>query len=108
MVSHEAQTIAKHLKDRGVMRIAQSRCGLDQRIEYFLHVERRPADDLQNIGGGRLLLESLREVALACLLRLEQPSVLDGDDGLVGEGFEKVDLMPWNASYLRSCHGKRA
>ena len=46
LVRHEAQTIAKHLKDRGVIRIAQARCGLDQRIEYFLHVERRPADDL--------------------------------------------------------------
>src|SRR6516165_3987470 len=55
MVRHEAQTIAKHLEDRGVIRIAQACCGLDQRIEYFLHVKRRPADDLQNIGGGGLL-----------------------------------------------------
>ena len=29
MVCDEAQTIAKYLKDRRVMRIAQSRCGLD-------------------------------------------------------------------------------
>jgi hypothetical protein len=55
----EAQTIAKHLKDRRVIRIAQACCGLDQRIEYFLRVERRPADDLQNIGGGRLLFQRL-------------------------------------------------
>src|SRR5262249_31014256 len=46
-------TIAKHLKDRSVIRIAQARCELDKCIEYFLHVERRPADDLQNIGGPR-------------------------------------------------------
>jgi hypothetical protein len=39
MVRDEEQTIAKHLKDCGVIRIAQVRCGLDQRIEYFLHVE---------------------------------------------------------------------
>ena len=55
IVRHEAQAIAKHLKDRGVIRIAQARCGFDQRIEYFLHVECRPADGLQNIGGGCLL-----------------------------------------------------
>jgi len=57
VVRNEAQTIANHLTDCGVIRIAQSRCGLDQRIEYLLQVERRPADDLQNIGGGRLLFE---------------------------------------------------
>jgi len=58
MVRHEAQTIAKHLKDGGVIRIAEARCGLDQGIEYFLHVKRRPADDLQNIGRGRLLFQA--------------------------------------------------
>src|SRR5262245_4816315 len=58
IVRDEAQTIAKHLKDQRVIRIAQARCGLDQRIEYFLHVESRPADDLQNIGGGRLLFQA--------------------------------------------------
>src|SRR5262247_1891942 len=53
MVRDEAQAIAKQLKDRRVIRIAQARGRLDQRIEYFLHVKGRPADDLQNIGGGR-------------------------------------------------------
>jgi hypothetical protein len=46
MVRNEARTIANHLKDRGIIGVAQSRRGLDQRIEYFLHVEGRPADDL--------------------------------------------------------------
>ena len=68
------------------MRIAQARCGLDQRIKYFLHVEGRPADDLQNIGGGRLLFQRLCQLALALLLSLEQSRVLDRDDGLVSEG----------------------
>src|SRR5262249_49121236 len=67
MVRDEVLTIAKHLKDCGVIRIAQARRGLYQRIEYFLHVERRPADDLQNIGGGRLLLQGFSQLALARL-----------------------------------------
>ena len=58
MVRDNAQTIANYLKDRGIIRIAQARCGLDQRIEHFLHVEGRPADDLQNISGGRLLFQA--------------------------------------------------
>ena len=42
--------------------------------------------------GRRLLLERLGEVAVAGLELLEQPHVLDGDDGLVGEGLEQRDL----------------
>src|SRR5215831_13802945 len=53
MVRDEAQTIPKYLKHYGVIRIAQSRRGLDQRIKYPLQIEGRPADDLQNVGGGR-------------------------------------------------------
>src|SRR5262249_52360961 len=59
MVRDEAQTLAKHLKDDGVIRIAQPRRGLDQGIEYFLQIEGRPTDDLQNIGGRRLLFQRL-------------------------------------------------
>jgi hypothetical protein len=83
MVRDEAQTIAKHLKDRRVIRIAQARRGLDQRVKHPLQIEGRPADDLQDVGGGRLLFQGFCQLALACLLRLEQPRVLDGDHGLV-------------------------
>jgi hypothetical protein len=30
-----------------------------------LHVERRPTDDLQNIGGGRLLFQGFSQLAFA-------------------------------------------
>src|SRR5262245_20202376 len=93
MMRDEAHTITKHLKDRRVISIAQARCGLDQRIEYFLHVEGRPADDLQNIGRGRLLFQGFSQLAFACLLRFEEPRILDGDDGLVGEGLKQLDLL---------------
>jgi len=58
-----------------------------------LQIECRPADDLQNIGGGRLLFQGFCQLALARLLSLEQPRVLDGDDGLVGEGLDQLDLL---------------
>src|SRR5262245_5403341 len=93
VVRDEAQTIANHLKDRGVIRTAQARRGLDQRIEYFLHVEGRPADDLQNIGGSRLLIQGFCQLAFARLLSLEESRVLDGDDSLVGEGLDQSDLL---------------
>jgi len=68
MVRHEAQAIAKHLIDRSVIRIAQARSRLDQRIKYPLQIERRPADDLQDIGGGRLLFQGFCQLEFARLL----------------------------------------
>jgi hypothetical protein len=35
----------------------------------------------------------LRQRAVLLLQFLEQPHVLDGDDGLVGEGLEQLDLL---------------
>jgi hypothetical protein len=75
IVGGKAQITAVHLEDRGVIGIAQARCGLHQRIKYFLHVERRSADDLEHIGGGRLLFEGFRQLALARLFSLKQSRV---------------------------------
>ena len=46
MVRDETQMIAKHLMDHHVIRIAQARRGLRQRIKHPLQIEGRPADDL--------------------------------------------------------------
>ena len=43
-----------------------------------LQVKRRAADDLEDVGCGSLLLQRLAQF-------VEQPRVLDGDDGLSGE-----------------------
>src|SRR5262249_24598625 len=86
MMRDKAKIIAKDLPDGRVMRIAQARCRLDQRIEYFLHVERRPADDLQNIGGSGLLFQGLAEL-------VEQAGVLNSDNGLAGKALNQFDLL---------------
>src|SRR5262245_52109412 len=100
MVRDEAKSIAKQLIDRRVIRIAEARGGLDQRIKYPLQVERRPADDLQGVGGGRLLFQGFCQLTLARLLCLEQSRVLDGYDGLVGKGAQQRDLTRWEAPGL--------
>ena len=41
-----------------------------------------------------------REVAVAFLQFFEQPHVLDGDHGLVGEGFEQLDLRRGEGTHL--------
>ena len=57
---------------------------LDNGLQHDLQIECRAdrAADLAQCG----------EVAVARLHLLEQPRVLDGDDGLVGEGLDQLDL----------------
>src|SRR5262245_43931665 len=58
----------------------------DQRIKHGLQVEGRPADHLEHVGGGGLLLQRLAQL-------IEQAGVLNGYDRLVGEGFCQLDLL---------------
>ena len=62
-------------------------------MQHRLQIERRAADDLEYVGGRCLLLKRLREIARLGLNLVEQPRILDGDDGLVGEGLEQLDVM---------------
>ena len=65
-----------------LVRVAEPRRRLDQRIQHGLQIESRAADHLEHVGGGGLLLQQF-DSRVAQLV--EQPRVLDGDDGLVGE-----------------------
>src|SRR5215831_11042256 len=85
----EAQTIAKHLKDRCVIRIAQTRRGLNERIKRALQIEGRPADHLQDVCGGSLLFQSFGQLARPSLHLLEQPGVLHRDQRLLREGVDE-------------------
>src|SRR5262245_20585977 len=73
--------------------LAQPGGGLDQRVEHGFEIERRAADDLEHIGGGGLLLEGLAEF-------VEQPGVLDRDDGLIREGLDHRELLGGEGSNL--------
>ena len=58
---------------------------LQHGIEHRLKFARRAGDDLQHLAGGSLLLQRLAEIVGALAQFVEQPRVLDGDDGLGGE-----------------------
>ena len=62
-------------------------------IEHCLQIEGRPADDLQHVCGGGLLLQRFRQLARARLHLVEQAHVLDRDHRLVGEGLDQLDLL---------------
>ena len=58
----------------------------EHRIEHGLQIERRATDDLEHVGSGGLLLQRFAQL-------VEQPRVLDGDDGLGGEVLDQLDLL---------------
>ena len=74
-------------------------------------IGRRGGDDAQHLGRGRLLLQRLGlralELGVALLQLLEQPGVLDGDDGLVGERLQQRDLAD-RVNGRTSSRGRRA
>ena len=72
----------------------------NQRLQHGLQIERRAADDLQHIGGGRLLLQRFAQILGAGLHFVEQADIFDGDDGLVGEVLDQLDLARAERLYL--------
>src|SRR5690348_17150058 len=75
--------------------------GFDKRVQYGLQIECRAADDLKHVSGGSLLLERLAQL-------VQQPRVLDGDDGLSSEVLHQLHLLIGEWSNLRSIDGNNA
>ena len=72
--------------------LADMRCVLQHGLEHRLQIAGGATDDLKNFRRGRLLLQRFRkvggalaEVRGALAQFVEQPRVLDGNDGLGGE-----------------------
>src|SRR6516165_3734927 len=89
----EHNYVAVAEKDPRVQRFAQTGGIRDDRVQNRLKIARRFADDAQHLCGSGLLLKRLGERSRARLYLVEQPHVLDSDDGLVGEGLDQLDLL---------------
>src|SRR5207244_3595451 len=79
----------------------------DDRVEDRLDIRLRLADDAQDLAGGGLLVQRRGEFAVARLKLGEEAHVLDGDDGLIGEGFQQRDLLGRELSGIGASHGDR-
>ena len=88
---------------------SQMRDGVFQhRLEHRLQLARRAGDDLQHLRGRGLLLQRLGEIVGALAQLVEQPRVLDGDDGLGGEVLHQLDLLVGERPYLLAVDGECA
>ena len=54
------------------------------------------------------MLQRLAQFCIALLNLLEQPHVLDRDDRLIGEGFEKLDLRRGEGTHLGATRAQRS
>ena len=88
-------------EDDGIQRLAEAGGAGDDRVEHRLDVGRRAADDAQDLRRGGLLLQRLAQL-------VQQPGVLDGDDGLAGEVLDQLDLLVGECKYLLTIDRNRA
>src|SRR5262245_38599654 len=96
-------------------RTAQPHSTLDDGVENRLEVCRRTTDDIEHFARSCLMMKSFGECVsafcyLACarLFGLEQPRVLNGDDGLVGKGLQQRNLVVAEGLDFRAADGNHA
>src|SRR5215475_4822355 len=92
--------------------IALARSCFNQRIKNRLQVKGGAADELEHIGGGGLLLKRFGKIPCSRLHLFKQPNVLDCDHCLVGEGFNKLDLLLverlWRTTHYQNYSNRRS
>src|SRR5215470_3223611 len=83
-----------------IVGFAQQSSGFGQRVEHGLQIEGRSADYLEHVGCGGLLLQGLGKIAGALSQLVQEARVLDGDDCLIGEARDQLDLLVSERSNL--------
>jgi len=112
MMRREAQHVAGHAPDRDIERLAEAARALGEGVKHRLEIRRRARDHPQDFARRSLLLQRLTNLRMRLrqrpilLLQLrEQPHVLDGDDGLTGEGLQQNDLRGSKRQWRAACDG---
>src|SRR5262249_13414445 len=77
----------------GLVGFTQSGCRFDQCLEHRLEVEGRAADNLEHVGGRRLLPKGFRGIVGGPAAVLGQPRVVAGNGRLRGEIRDELDLL---------------
>src|SRR6266702_8879811 len=83
------------------VRLAQAGGRVDESIEHRLEIEGRTADNLEHLGGRGLLLQRFPQL-------VQQPRVLDRDDGLAREACNQCNLLVRKWANFLAIDGDRA
>ena len=82
----KTQDLVISFEQPSMVGFAKPGCRLDKRVEHRLQIKSRPADNLEHVGGGRLLLQRLAQL-------IEQARILDGYNRLCGEIRNELNLL---------------
>ena len=94
------------LEDRAAVRVGELDGAADDGGEDGVEVERR-ADGAPDVAESRELADGARELLRPRLQLGQQPRVLDGDDGLVGERLQQLDLVIGECARCVASHRNR-
>src|SRR6516162_553557 len=72
---------------------ADTYCVFQHGLEYWFQLAGRAGDDAQHLRRRCLLLQRFGEISGALAQFIQQPRILDGDDGLCGKRLEKRNLL---------------
>src|SRR5262245_60834932 len=111
-MSDETQYIVIDTVDFTIVSLAELGRAQRDAVEHWFEVRWRAGNHTEDLAGRRLLFQRLSHLSMGlgeCLILFlqfsEQPHVLDGDNGLVGEGLEQCDLVVGEWPGLRAAHG---
>ena len=93
MVSTEKKVITLFEGCDTIVRLAKFAGAFHDGLQDRLNIGRRGCNHLEDVGASGLVGQCFRKVAGLGLHFVEQPDVLDGDDGLVGKGGDQFDLL---------------
>src|SRR5262249_20320003 len=90
------------------IRNAQPSCGPRDGIKHGLKIELGSANRAEHLADRSLIFQRFLQLARPRLHLFEQPGVLDGNYGLVGEGLEQFDLSIGERANLGASDRNRA
>src|SRR5262249_13929120 len=88
--------------------MAKLDCLFEHGLKYGSKLTGRARNGLKHIRRRRLLLQSFGQIAGTLAQLFEQPSVLDGDDGLAGEAGKQLGLLVAERADLLAVDGNSA
>src|SRR6516162_6259708 len=87
--------------------LAKTRSVCKHGVKYRGELARRTRYDTQHLRGSRLLLQRITQIGGALAQLVEQPHVLDGDDGLGGKVADQFNLLVGEGADLLAINGDR-
>src|SRR5262249_50242359 len=105
---HHTQQLAIEAPNGGSVGSTEPNRAFGDSFKYRLKIECRAANDLEHLRCGGLLLQGFGKIACALAKLVEQPRILNGDDGLGSEILHQLDLFVGERPHLLAKNAKNS